>query len=138
MPRKLIAKALMMLAVAGTSGGASPSPYTPATPPCEADGILRSVVGRFAAYTPRVVGYPIAIRNLSHVRENRLELRSSFWPVERRYCHAQVVTSDGRPRDLWYLIESTFGFAGLGSSVTFCVSGLDPWYVNGTNCRSVR
>ena len=138
MKRKLYASALMVLVIAGLSGGASPPSYVPRTPACEADGILRSVINRFATYTPAVVGYPVAIRNLSHIRENRLELRSQYWPVERRYCHAQVVTSDGRPRDLWYLIESTFGFAGIGSSVTFCVSGLDPWYVNGTNCRSVR
>lgn len=137
MTRVLVATVLAALGITSLCAAAAP-PYVPRTPACKEGSIVRSVVGRFGAYTPGVVGYRIAIRNISHIRQSRLELRSQYWPVERRYCHARVVTSDGKPRDLWYLIESTFGFASIGSSVSFCVSGLDPWYVNGANCRSVR
>lgn len=47
-----------------------------------------------------------------------------------------MTTTDGRQRELWYLIEGTFGFAGLGL-VEFC-ERLDPWHAYGAHCKSLR
>lgn len=58
--------------------------------------------------------------------------------IARTYCEATVVMNDNRPRPVWYLIESTMGFAGLGDNVEYCVAGLDPWHVYGAYCASVR
>ncbi|MDI7861058.1 hypothetical protein MRS76_03740 [Rhizobiaceae bacterium n13] len=135
--RSLVTIAAAALSTIVLAGGSEP-PYFPRTPECNNDLILRSVFSRFATYTPNVIGHPIAIVQIGNIGENRLELKSRYWSVERRYCYATVTTSDGRHRYLWYLIEHPFAFAGLGSSVNFCVSGLDPWYVNGADCASLR
>ncbi len=58
--------------------------------------------------------------------------------VGRTYCEATVVMNDNRRRPVWYLIESTMGFAGIGDNVEYCVAGLDPWHVHGSYCASVR
>lgn len=80
----------------------------------------------------------IAIADVFDIRQKRLELRDETRPVEREYCRATALTSDGRKRPLWYLIERGFGFAGFGSNIEYCLSGLDPWYVHGAHCASVR
>lgn len=135
--RSVVTMVAAAMSVIILSGGSAPS-YFPRTPACNDDLILRSVFSRFTTYTPNVIGRPIAIVNIANINERRLEPKRRNWPVERRYCHANVTTDDGRQRDLWYLIEHPFAFAALGSSVNFCVSGLDPWYVNGADCASLR
>ena len=70
-------------------------------------------------------------------------------PIARRYCGATVELSDGRRRDIWYLIEERMGFATLldgfhlanetrGSNVEFCVAGFDRWMVYNGACRVLR
>lgn len=58
--------------------------------------------------------------------------------VGRTYCEATVVMNDNVPRPLWYEVETTMGFAGIGDNVEYCVGGLDPWRVYGAYCLSVR
>ena len=58
--------------------------------------------------------------------------------IGRTYCEATAVMNDHRARPVWYLIESTMGFAGIGDNVEYCVAGLDPWHVYGAYCTSVR
>ncbi len=58
--------------------------------------------------------------------------------VGRTYCQATAVLNDNRPRPVWYLIETTMGYAGIGDNVEYCVAGLDPWHVYGAYCASVR
>lgn len=80
----------------------------------------------------------IIIADVFDIRQRRLELRDETRPVEREYCRATAITSDGQKRPLWYLIERSFGFAGFGSNIEYCLSGLDPWYVHGAECASLR
>ncbi|HTO30217.1 MAG TPA: hypothetical protein VL202_03400 [Pararhizobium sp.] len=80
----------------------------------------------------------ITIADVFDIRQKRLELRDETRPVEREYCRATVLTSDGRKRPLWYLIERGWGFAGFGSNIEYCLSGLDPWHVHGAQCASLR
>lgn len=58
--------------------------------------------------------------------------------IARTYCEATAVMNDNRPRPVWYLIETTMGYAGIGDNVEYCLAGLDPWHVYGSHCASVR
>lgn len=80
----------------------------------------------------------ILIADVYDIRQRRLELRDETRQVEREYCRATAMTTDGRKRPMWYLIERGWGFAGFGSNIEYCLSGLDPWYVHGADCASVR
>lgn len=106
------------------------------TPACET--VTGTVAGRFSQNMRSFLDRDLSITAFGVIRETRLEPRDETHRVERRYCETRVTTSDGQQRELWYLIEGTFGFAGLGSSVEFCVSGLDPWHVYGAHCKSLR
>lgn len=106
------------------------------TPSCEQ--VTGTVSGRFSQSMRSFLDRDLSIAAFGLIHETRLEQRDETHPVERRYCQTKVTTSDGKRRQLWYLIENSWGFAGLGSSVEFCVSGLDPWHVYGAHCRSLR
>ncbi|MBV2184101.1 MAG: hypothetical protein KUL88_06140 [Rhizobium sp.] len=106
------------------------------TPSCEQ--VTGTVSGRFSQNMRSFLDSDLSIADFGVIHETRLEPRDETHRVERRYCQTKVTTSDGRRRQLWYLIESPWGFAGLGSSVEFCVSGLDPWHVYGAHCKSLR
>ena len=129
--------AILCLSALATAGHAEAFSGT-VTPTCDSAGVVRSVVNRFEAYSDSYLGRPVAIAQLGHIRENRLEPRAHTFPRERRYCQAPVVTSDGAKRQLWYMIESSSGFVSLGSEVEFCVSGLDPLQTHGGLCSTVR
>jgi capsid protein len=80
----------------------------------------------------------VAITDFHDIHEHRYIPDDPDNPIARRYCGATVVLSDGNSRDLWYLIESRMGFAGMGDNVEFCVSGFDRWYVYNGRCRVLR
>lgn len=106
------------------------------TPSCEQ--VTGTVSSRFAQNMRGFLDMDLSIANFGIISESRLESRDETHRVERRYCQAKVTTTDGARRQLWFLIESSWGYAGLGSSVEFCVSGLDPWHVYGAHCKSLR
>ncbi len=58
--------------------------------------------------------------------------------IDRRYCGADVMMTDGKKHYVWYLIEKGQGLAGFGWNVTFCISARDPWKVNDGACRVLR
>ena len=58
--------------------------------------------------------------------------------IERSYCMADSVMTDGQFRTVYYAIEYGVGFASIGDYVDFCVLGLDPWHVHDGSCRTVR
>ena len=58
--------------------------------------------------------------------------------VERTYCVADSVMTNGAPHPVYYAIEHGMGFASIGDYVDFCVLGLDPWRVHDGACRTVR
>ena len=106
---------------------------------CGDTRVLDRIASRFDYQVRNVPNLPLVnieqFYNLGAVRylpahENR--------PIERRYCHGRVALTDGKSRDIWFLIESDMGFAGIGSNVEFCVAGFDRWYVYGGRCRVLR
>jgi hypothetical protein len=112
-------------------------PYDPGV--CANDKVLDKIVSRFAHQVRHVPNLPLVdIVAFDRIRENRYEPVSEKWPIERLYCQAHVALTDNRSRDIWYLIETPLGFAGVGSNVEFCVQGFDRWYVYGSNCGILR
>lgn len=106
------------------------------TPSCEQ--VTGTVSSRFAQNMRGFLGLDLSIAEFGFIHQSRLEPRDDTHPVERRYCLAKVATTDGERRRLWYVVEDNWGYAGLGSSVEFCMSGLDPWHVYGAHCKSLR
>jgi hypothetical protein len=82
-----------------------------------------SNVGHQVRHVPNLP--QVGIMEFYNIRENRFQPESPRWPIERRYCQANVALTDGVSRDIWYLIEERTGFAGLGANVEFCVAGFD-------------
>ena len=106
---------------------------------CANGKVLNRITHRFRHQVRHVPNLPqVDITDFYRIRENRFEPQASDSPIERRYCHATAALSDGRNRDIWYLIERPMGFAGIGSNVEFCVDGFDRWNVYNGRCRVLR
>ena len=58
--------------------------------------------------------------------------------IPRRYCSAEVMISDGKPRTVHYSIIEDGGFAGFGQGVEWCVTGLDRNWAYNPACRGAR
>jgi hypothetical protein len=58
--------------------------------------------------------------------------------IPRRFCSADVMLSDGKPRKVHYSIIEDGGFAGFGQGVEWCVTGLDRNWAYSPGCRLAR
>ncbi|AEG03733.1 hypothetical protein HR059_04810 [Sinorhizobium meliloti WSM1022] len=105
---------------------------------CGNPSVLGFITRRFDYKAANYLRANIAIAEIREMGQSRFEPRDYTHLVEREYCYATAVTTDGVRRPMWYLIERPWGFAGVGSNIEFCVGGLDPWYVYGANCASLR
>ena len=107
---------------------------------CANDAVLGRIASRFRHQVSHVPHLPdVAIADFRRIRESLHKPRiEGKRPIDRRYCHAKADLSDGRSRDIWYVIERPMGFAGLGSNVEFCLSGFDRWSVYDGRCRVLR
>lgn len=105
--------------------------------PCADPGVLRHIADRFAwaERTNWHRGFVIAT-----LQNARLSGHPYFEPglVQREYCAADSVMSNGSSHTVYYAIEFGVGFASLGNYIDFCVLGLDPWHVYDESCRTVR
>jgi len=100
---------------------------------------LSRISARFDHQVRNVPHLPlVSIDNFDRVGAVRYLPAHANRPIERRYCAGRVSLSDGRSRDIFYLIENPMGFAGIGSNVEFCVAGFDRWHVYGGQCRVLR
>jgi plasmid stability protein len=106
---------------------------------CGQPKYLSRIAERFDYQVKHVPHLPdVRITDFQRVHEHRYLPESEDWPIARRYCGATAVLSDGRTREVWYLIEGRMGFAGIGENVEFCVSGFDRWMVYNGRCRVLR
>ncbi|MBP2235002.1 capsid protein [Sinorhizobium kostiense] len=105
---------------------------------CGNPSVLGFITRRFDYKAANYLHANIAIAEIRDIGLSRYEPRDYTHLVEREYCYGSAVTTDGVRRPLWYLIERPWGFAGVGASVEFCIGGLDPWYVYGAHCASLR
>ncbi|WP_018239293.1 hypothetical protein [Ensifer sp. BR816] len=105
---------------------------------CDNPSVLGFITRRFDYKAANYLHANLAIAEIRDMGQNRFEPRDYTHLVEREYCYGTAVMSDGVRRPLWYLVERPWGFAGVGSNVEFCIGGLDPWYVYGAHCSSLR
>ncbi|AFL49490.1 hypothetical protein ABIE78_004739 [Sinorhizobium fredii] len=105
---------------------------------CGNPSVLGFITRRFDYKAANYLHANLAIAEIRELGQSRFEPRDYTHLVEREYCYGTAVMSDGVRRPLWYLIERPWGFAGVGSNVEFCIGGLDPWYVYGAHCSSLR
>lgn len=105
---------------------------------CGNASVLGFITRRFDYKAASYLHADLAIAEIRDMGQSRFEPRDYTHLVEREYCRATAVMTDGERRQLWYLIERPWGFAGVGSNVEFCIGGLDPWHVYGAHCASLR
>lgn len=104
-------------------------------PTCDQDSVLGNIASRYRSVQADLWQTGLSIASVGRVNE------TAFVPsqlLDRRFCHARVELSNGRPADVFYLIEERQGFASIGWGVEFCVPGQDPWRVYDGGCRTVR
>nr|WP_111575188.1 phage portal protein [Falsochrobactrum ovis] len=106
---------------------------------CSQQSVLRRVVADFSYQVRHVPELPqVGISAMSDVQLTRYEPKTNPAEIERTYCKATAVLSDGQYRPVWYMVEEGQGFAGVGTNVEFCVDGFDRWHVYDANCRVLR
>ncbi|MGE6786401.1 hypothetical protein ACQKGL_28165 [Ensifer adhaerens] len=146
MTRTLAATLLISLSLAGaTAPGAVAADYVGNggaqsynAGVCSEASVLGFITSRFEYRDANYLHANLSIAEIRNMGQNRQEFRDETHLVEREYCYATAVMTDGEQRALYYLIERPWGFAGVGRSIEFCVGGLDPWYVYGAYCASLR
>jgi hypothetical protein len=104
---------------------------------CAEGGYLSRISHKFRYQITHVPYLPdVEIVDFQGVHENRYLPADEDHPIARRYCEATAVLSNGRRHQVFYLIESGMGFAGIGgTNVEFCVNGFDRWKVYDGRCR---
>lgn len=138
-----LASGLIALALALPAGAADPSLRAPRTVSasagaCDDADVLRDIVHRFDYTAANALRSTIAIVEIRDMHLRRVQRKDKLHLVGRQWCGAQALTSDGVVRPMWYLIESDFAFAGTGSKTEYCLLGLDPGYVYGAHCASLK
>lgn len=98
--------------------------------------LKRDVDHKFRGYTET----RLFLVDVIHPVETHARDRDETHTVQRKWCHAKAQMNDRTIRDMWYLIEKPWGFAGIPllSSTEFCIVGLDPWHVYGKDCSTIR
>jgi hypothetical protein len=106
---------------------------------CTDPGVLRFITKRFEYKAANYIRQNLSIYEIRGMQLTGFEPFNEYISsVQREYCFADATLTDGSHRPLFYLIERPWGFAGVGRSIEFCIPGLDPWYVYGDDCASLR
>jgi hypothetical protein len=113
-----------------------PDPTDYCTTPQVIETLKRKVDYKFRGYTKT----KIFLVEVIHPRERLDSKRNETHTVARKWCHAKARMNDGTIRDMWYLLEKPWGFAGMPllSGLEFCIAGLDPWRIYGKDCSTIR
>jgi hypothetical protein len=104
---------------------------------CAESGYLSRISSKFRYQISHVPYLPdVEIADFQGIHQNRYLPADEDHPIARRYCEATAVMSNGRRHQIFYLIESGMGFAGVGgTNLEFCVNGFDRWKVYDGRCR---
>jgi hypothetical protein len=107
---------------------------------CDTGWVLQALKIKVDSKYRNYIGKRLFLVDIESPKMSREVTRDEEHSVGRKFCHARAVMNDGQARDMWYLLESNWGFAGTPplSGLEFCISGLDPWHVYGKNCSTVR
>ena len=98
---------------------------------------LHAISSQFAEKESKFWNSSLAITGFADVHE------VAFRPwaansIPRRFCTANAMLSDGRPRQVHYSIIEDGGFAGFSSGVEWCVVGLDRNWAYNPSCKAAR
>ena len=131
--------AALLVASAALIGQAEayPSWWRGTLPDCASPAVLNKVQAKIAYGSPRVLGYDLFIQEIGAIDEDAVKAhRKSL--IDRRYCSATALLSNGKQSEVVYLIEASQGFASIGWNVESCLPGYDRWRVHDAWCRSIR
>jgi hypothetical protein len=110
-------------------------PYAGVLPLCSDPGVLGEISSSFAGREAEYWGSGLGIDAFESVSEFGYRSNGASF-IPRRYCRAEALFNDGRRRRVVYNIGEKLGFIGIGSGVTWCVSGLDRNHAFSPNCRA--
>lgn len=105
---------------------------------CANDAVLSTIDHRFDYRAAHYLHGSLDVTDFHGAHELYHRPADETHLIGRTYCEATVIMNDRRARPVWYLIETTMGYAGIGDNVEYCIGGLDPWSVYGAHCASVR
>ncbi len=142
--RTAFALALFASLSAGCFSQAQAADYIAASPAvsdpvCQQQGVINSAVAQFSRLVHGVPDMPaVRIDAVSNVSATHFEPKTYPSGIERHYCRATAVLSNGENRNMWYMVENRQGFASIGRNVESCVDGFDTWFVYDGRCRVLR
>lgn len=108
------------------------------TPHCDDPLVLNRIKLRTPKETHLTTRHALYVEEFGHARENQYVPRHGRNQIAQRFCQVPATLSDHSHRTIYYLVETPMGFAGIGHNMEFCIAGLDPWYVHGSHCSSLR
>lgn len=109
-----------------------------ALPECDAPSVTARVAEKFAYYDAHVIHSGLGIADIDGQREVALSAGGPSY-VDRRYCAATALLTDGSTSEVVYLIEGPkLGTFSIAWHVESCLPGFDPWRIYDAACRSIR
>ena len=107
--------------------------------PACADRIVLADVTEKAGYRGQLpYQHPVDVTGYDRIVETRYVYPYGPGLRVRRWCQARAHLADGHTRQVYYLIESNAGFAGINFGVESCMAGRDLWNVHGGDCSTLR
>jgi len=107
-------------------------------PACDSASVLSALSSRQAWAEAHTWKDGVTIAAVDRVSERQLSATESLSSIGRRYCAARAELTAARPTGLYYVVSANEGFAGYGWNVEFCLSGHDPYYVYGADCKVLK
>ena len=108
------------------------------TPHCGDKFVLAHIKRRTPLETWNTTHETRYIKSFGHPTERQFQPRQGRNQIAQRFCTVTAQFSDHKHRTIDYVVETPMGFAGVGHNVTYCIRGIDPWYVHGSHCSSLR
>jgi len=109
------------------------SPYSGNLPACDDSGVLGFIQDRFHQTQAEYWSSGLEIVSYDRVRELGYRTNGLDY-IPRRYCGAEALMNDQKPRAVAYWIGEGMGIIGTGWGVEWCVVGLDHNYADAPNC----
>ena len=112
-------------------------PATPDPLACNNPRVLDRIVDRFAWAERNTWRRGFVMARIDDPRL-RYDILNGPSMIDHTHCQAEAVMTNDTVRKVYYIVEENMGLASIGTGVTFCVLGLDPWYVYDAACRTLR
>jgi len=118
----------------------APAPAQPYKGICNSFLTRREAKNRFFQQMTNVKGEPrIFVKKFTNVKETQYIKGPETYDIDRHYCSATVIMSDGSSHPATYIVARNQGFAAIGGfRVSFCVEGYDNWLIRDNDCRALR